>query len=125
MIRSRLLSAATGMPVRFSGRLRAGALVIATAVMLAGCGSVGAPLLALGGATATTINTNKLPTDHIADYFTGQDCNSVRQSQDGGPLCRPYEMGVIEEPRYCYKSLGSITCYTEPDPYRDGRYYVQ
>lgn len=106
-------------------RARVCVLTLLTAFVLTGCDSVSTPLLALSGATATTINTNKLPTDHIADYFTGQDCNSVRQSKDGGPLCRPYEQGVIEEPRYCYKSLGTITCYTEPDPYRDGRYYVQ
>lgn len=108
-----------------SNRLQTGFIILMVGIFLSGCESVATPLLALGGATATTINTNKLPTDHIADYFTGQDCNSVRQSKDGGPLCRPYELGVIEEPRYCYKSLGTITCYTEPDPYRDGRYYVQ
>jgi len=108
-----------------TGRLRVAIMIVATGFLLSGCESVATPLLALGGATATTIHTNKLPTDHIADYFTGQDCNSIRQSQDGGPLCRPYQQGVIEEPRYCYKSLGTITCYTEPDPYRDGRYYVQ
>ncbi|MEQ9487549.1 MAG: hypothetical protein RIM72_01000 [Alphaproteobacteria bacterium] len=124
MIRSRLLSA-IGWPVPLPGRLRPVAVALAAGLSLAACSGVSAPLIALGGATATTINTDKLPTDHIADYITGQDCNSVRQSRDGGPLCRPYEMGVIEEPRYCYKSLGTITCYTEPDPYRDGRYYVQ
>ena len=117
----------SGMGRFLPGKLRIQSclFLLLTGFVLSGCGSVATPILALSGATATTINTNKLPTDHIADYFTGQDCNSVRQSKDGGPLCRPYELGVIEEPRYCYKSLGTITCYTEPDPYRDGRYYVQ
>ena len=117
----------SGMGRFLPGKLRIQSclFLLLTGFVLSGCGSVATPILALSGATATTINTNKLPTDHIADYFTGQDCNSVRQSKDGGPLCRPYELGVIEEPRYCYKSLSTITCYTEPDPYRDGRYYVQ
>lgn len=87
---------------------------------LSGCSGVEPQFAAMAAATTTTINTQKLPTDIIASLFTGKDCSTPRQSVDGGPLCRPYDQGVIEKPVYCYRSLADTTCYEEPDPYRDG-----
>lgn len=89
-------------------------------VALAGCGGAEPGFLALSAATSTVINSDKLPTDFIADAVTGLDCNSIRQSMDKGPLCRAPEQRVIERPVYCYRTLGTINCYDQPDPYRDG-----
>ena len=87
---------------------------------LSGCSGVEPQFAAMAAATTTTINTNKLPTDIIAGFVTGKDCSTPRQTRDGGPLCRPFEQGVIEKPVYCYRSLADVTCYNEPDPYGDG-----
>lgn len=107
-------------------RFRTTAAVV-LALLLGGCGIGGVEptFLAMAGATATVINTDKLPTDFIAEAVTGLDCNSVRQSRDGGALCRSPHREVIERPIYCYRSLGTVNCYDEPDPYRDGRQPVK
>ena len=106
------------------GRAKIACTLIST-LFLAGCG-VGEPLAL--GATATTsfIMEDKLPTDYVAEVFTGKDCSYVRRLEDGGPLCRSQDYGqVIEKPVYCYKSLGNVTCYERPDPYGDGTQPVQ
>ncbi|RVU38784.1 hypothetical protein EOI86_05815 [Hwanghaeella grinnelliae] len=103
---------------RRSGAGRIGAVLAILA--LAGCGGAEPGFLALTAATSTVINSDKLPTDFIADAVTGLDCNSIRQSMDKGPLCRAPEQRVIERPVYCYRTLGTINCYDQPDPYRDG-----
>jgi|GEM_PF-1224220 len=87
---------------------------------LSACGGAEPGFLALTAATSTIVNSDKLPTDFIADAVTGLDCNSIRQSMDKGPLCRAPEQRVIERPVYCYRTLGTINCYDQPDPYRDG-----
>ena len=110
---------------RPAGVLRTLGACLIIAVTTVGCSGVELPFAALSSATSTTINTDKLPTDHLADYITGLDCNSVRQSREGGPFCIEPTLGVIEQPKYCYSSIGGITCYASPDPYRDGRQVVQ
>lgn len=89
-------------------------------VALSACSGAEPGFIALTAATSTIINSDKLPTDFIADAVTGLDCNSIRQSMDKGPLCRAPEQRVIERPVYCYRTLGTINCYDQPDPYRDG-----
>ena len=93
---------------------------VLTILALAGCSGAEPGFLALTAATSTVVNSDKLPTDFIADAVTGLDCNSIRQSMDKGPLCRAPEQRVIERPVYCYRTLGTINCYDQPDPYRDG-----
>jgi len=93
------------------------------ALMLAGCGAEPG-FLAVAGATSTIVNTDKLPTDFIAEAVTGLDCNSIRQSRDKGPLCRAPEQRVIERPVYCYRTLGDMNCYEQPDPFGDGAQQV-
>lgn len=87
---------------------------------LTACSGAEPGFIALAAATSTVVNSDKLPTDFIADAVTGLDCNSIRQSEDKGPLCRAPEQRVIERPVYCYRTLGNINCYDHPDPYRDG-----
>lgn len=107
-----------------SARGRRLVFAVCTAAAVAGCGGADAGFLAVAGATSTIINTDKLPTDFIADAVTGLDCNSIRQSRDKGPLCRAPEQRVIERPVYCYRTLGDMNCYERPDPFGDGAQQV-
>lgn len=108
-------------PARRAGKGFLTAAILALP-LLGGCTGAEPGLVLLGGAAATVIAQDKLPTDYIADAATGLDCNAVRQSRDGGPWCRSQQYGtVIEAPIYCYRTLADITCYERPDPYRDGK----
>ena len=112
---------------RLKRRFRPAGIAVAVATgLIAGCTGVEPAFVLMSGATATVVNNNKLPTDFIGDAVTGLDCNSIRQSREGGPYCRSAQAGlVIERPKYCYRSIADITCYDEPDPYRDGKALVQ
>jgi len=93
--------------------------VLAAALLTAGCGNP-ASFYVLSAATSSFINSDKLPTDHLAEAITGLDCSTVRMINDNGPLCRRENPIVIEPPLYCYRTLGSIDCYREPDPFNAG-----
>ena len=93
--------------------------LLGTALMvLAACGS--SSFLVLSGSVANFIQTDKLPTDYVAEWASGKECRALVAMKDGGPLCRKTfdAPRVYEKPVYCYRTLGSITCYDEPDPYR-------
>ena len=66
------------------------------------------------------VHTQNLPTDTIAEAVTGYDCSFVRQLKDGGTLCRNPHKEYVEAPRYCYRELGTVTCYNKEDPYNTG-----
>lgn len=111
--------------VKRPSRLGRFGFLLSMGLMVSGCTGLEPGLALFTGATATTINADKLPTDLLAEYVTGLNCSSPRQSRDGGPLCRPHDQSVIEKPKYCYRSIAAVTCYDEPDPYRDGAEEVQ
>ena len=92
---------------------------LAAALLTVGCGNP-TSFYVLSAATASFVNSDKLPTDHLAEAITGLDCSTVRMINDQGPLCRREEPIVIEPPLYCYRTLGSIDCYREPDPFNSG-----
>lgn len=95
---------------------------------LSGCVLLTGPGLFAAG-MATIINTKKTPSDHAVSWMTGQDCSSVKYSQ-GRAYCAPTEEAKAradgrpfdddDRPEtygpYCYRTLGSVTCYREPDP---------
>ncbi len=89
--------------------------------LLAGClGGVGV-IQGISAITATSfVYTDKLPTDHLAEIATGQDCSLTRSTEDKGPICRSLTKETIKEPLYCYKELGGVTCYRHDDPYYRG-----
>ena len=88
--------------------------ILALGLALAACGTETLAVASM----ATIINTDKLPSDYIAELTTGQDCNTIRASRDGGQVCRDPNAGqVYERPVYCYRTLGQITCYDKPEPY--------
>lgn len=94
-------------------------LAVSAAILLAGCGAETGFAVATGAA-ATVMSTKKLPTDLVADAVTGLDCNSIRQMEDNGTYCRSPDQRVIEKPKYCYRTLGVVSCYATEDPYGDG-----
>ena len=75
----------------------------------------------LGAGLANFIHTDRVPTDYIAEYASGQECNLLKSIEDGGPLCRnSFNPTVVEPPLYCYRTLGEPSCYVSPDPYKTG-----
>ena len=112
----------------FSARVTGRAARIATLILLTATTSacVNEPFGAATLATTSFIMEDKLPTDYIAEAVTGKDCSYIRRLEDDGPFCRSQDYGqVIEQPIYCYKSLGNVSCYRSPNPYGDGVLPVQ
>ncbi len=72
-----------------------------------------------GGAEAiSVIGTDKTVVDHIVSIGSGKNCSTIRREQ-GRSYC------VEDEPQirqniYCYKSIGTVTCYDRPDPHNMG-----
>ncbi len=103
---------------RKRGRARPGLLGSALTLLAGACGT--GSFYMLSATLATFIETDKLPTDYIAEFASGKECRTVVAIKDGGPLCRDSfaEPKVYEKPIWCYRTLGAITCYSEPDPYK-------
>lgn len=85
----------------------------------------GLALLSIG----TIIATDKTPTDHLATVATGQDCSSVKYSktkkycertskpENEADTALYGQNGKYEGTGpFCYRTLGKINCYTQPDP---------
>ena len=68
------------------------------------------PLLGGCGVAAVTM------LDETMSSFTGKECRVKHAFQDDKALC--YQAVALPEgPRvYCYKTLGGIDCYREPNP---------
>jgi hypothetical protein len=87
---------------------------------LSACGGAES-VFVLGAGLANFIHTDRVPTDYIAEYASGQECNLLKSIEDGGPLCRnSFNPTVVEPPLYCYRTLGEPSCYVSPDPYKTG-----
>ena len=99
------------------GRCKAGLVIVLSAAFIAACGSTST--VYFGAATlANFVYTDKLPTDYLAEFASGQECNFLKAQKDGGPMCRDsFERIVFEPPIYCYRTLGEIACYEKQDPY--------
>jgi hypothetical protein len=96
-------------------------VVFAPIVMLAvaSCGTES--VIAIGAGLASFIHTDQVPTDYVAEYASGKQCNLLKSLEDGGPMCRDFfERRIIEKPIYCYRTIGEPTCYATPDPYGTG-----
>ena len=77
----------------------------------------GIPLLGQADAVAL-VGTDKTIVDHFVSISSGKNCSTVRREQ-GLHYCEEDEPEII--PRvYCYNTLGRVTCYDRPDPYRSG-----
>jgi hypothetical protein len=98
-------------------RAPTGVTILIAALLVAACGTETSVYL-LGAGMANFIQTDRLPHDYLAELVTGKECNTLAAMRDKGPLCRDsFNPQVYEKPIYCYRTLGQITCYEEPDPY--------
>ena len=111
------------------------ALIIISSSLLSACESTAA--VVIGAASiATFVQTDKAVTDHAASYFTGQDC-SILYAVNDEEYCQDEDAKAAEElaareaaeaqqaQSYCYRTLGKISCYREPDPLASGYARVQ
>ncbi|MCC7166907.1 MAG: hypothetical protein IT565_04980 [Rhodospirillales bacterium] len=73
----------------------------------------------LGVELVSLVATGKTASDHLMSMATGQDCSTIRAKEEGR-YCVSRLGDPIKKPDvYCYRTLGKITCYKEPDPYGD------
>lgn len=105
--------------------------LIAVLFTLSGCLlATGPGLFALS--TATFINTKKTVGDHAVTWMTGQDCSTLKYTKGEG-YCRPREGEEVQDGAnygpdgtylsmgpYCYRTLGRVTCYDQPDSMASG-----
>jgi hypothetical protein len=65
------------------------------------------------------VATGKTASDHIVSLSTGKDCSTIR-AKDEGQYCVSKNPPIQRPDVYCYRTLGQVSCYREPDPYGDG-----
>ena len=100
------------------------AAIIVLGLLVSGCefySLVPRPLIKTVGnlsiiSAGTVMATDKTIPDHLASYRNGKDCSSVRVEQ-GRTYCKEDEPNPIPV-AHCYRTIGDVTCYAEPDPAR-------
>jgi hypothetical protein len=101
------------------------ALLAGLGPILAGCG-IPAVVPALGiaaGVEGISLNqTGKTASDHLTSWVTGEDCNVLRSTKDGGSYCRSaaelaQAQAALHRPYLgdCYRLRSGVTCYDTPD----------
>lgn len=89
----------------------------AASMVLGGCAVPVAA--AIGAAEFTTLtSTKKSMVDHVTSSAVGENCSIVAFTETGR-YCQA-EVTVQRPPVYCYRSLGGVDCYAQPDPSRVG-----
>lgn len=110
------------------------ALMPALALSLQAC-ALGPTVLMAGASMTSLAHTDKTLGDHVATWAFDKDC-SILYATDGEPYCQRFE---TEEERlaaeaeaaaqraqtYCYRTLGAISCYREPDSMASSQARVQ
>ena len=66
----------------------------------------------------TVMGTEKTIMDHVISLSSGKDCSAVNLEK-GQYYCAEDEPTINQE-IFCYNTLGSVTCYAKPDPYKGG-----
>ncbi len=94
-------------------------IVAAFAAFLAVGGCVGNFPTFAAAQGASAISTGKTVTDMVLSYASGKNCSTKRQEM-GLTYCEEDEKNPTPNV-YCYRTLGRVTCYAQPDPHRDGR----
>ena len=94
-------------------------LTILLALPLLSCDPATATAVLVGSSAASLAHTNKTVPDHIASWATGEDCSLIRYTEGDGPYCQA-EGDLLQSEGEggftCYRTLGAIDCYSEPDP---------
>lgn len=111
-------------------RCKAASILVALMLPTALGACAGTAAVAMAGFSATSFAlTKKLPTDHLASWITGEDCSAL-EAERTGQYCRTEaEVAAAEAaadpgaqpPVYCYRTIGEITCQSEPDPTAESR----
>lgn len=78
---------------------------------LTGCGS----LFLVEGTSA--VISGKTVSDHAVSILSGKDCSGTR-TQRGQTYCVEDELVINQSSLYCYRTLGGVTCYDQPDQRR-------
>ena len=87
----------------------------------------------VGVSVASLVHTDKTITDHVVSSIEDKDC-SVLHVVDKEPYCQDklgFEENLDANDRaeqarsYCYRTLGSISCYRQPDAMASGYARVQ
>jgi hypothetical protein len=65
---------------------------------------------------ASVFASGKTASDHVVSLLSGKNCSVVR-TERGLSYCIEDQV-FIESRVFCYKTLGSVTCYNRPDPRR-------
>ncbi len=81
-------------------------------------------LMALGGCAAATpfgaveaasvMASDKTLSDHAISVVSGKDCSILRREQ-GRTYCAEDEVHPVYRKMHCYRTLGRVTCYDQPD----------
>lgn len=70
-----------------------------------------------GASLVSLAHTEKTLGDHFNTWAFDRDCSTLRFTE-GGEYCEqhPAEQTMAQEdPVYCYRNLGGVTCYREKD----------
>ncbi|GAB4367287.1 MAG: hypothetical protein Kow00114_25840 [Kiloniellaceae bacterium] len=78
-----------------------------------------------GASLVTFVHTDKTISDHVATWAFDEDCSTLALA-NGEDYCRPFpteeelaaaeaEAAARQAGTYCYRTLGAISCYREPD----------
>ena len=61
--------------------------------------------------------------DTLMSWSSGMDCKLERleRTQVNQPACYPKDYKVAEAPLYCYRTIGRVECYGQPDSFADNR----
>ncbi len=95
-------------------KLKSGLAVLVMAITLPLAGCTG-ELFAVESISAAVFD--KTASDHLVSLVSGKDCSFLRVEQDKS-YCVEDARVIQQSHLYCYPTLGSVTCYTEPDPQR-------
>ena len=85
--------------------------VFPAALTLAACEP--ASMLATGATMVSVIQSEETLTDKALSWALDKKC-SIFQAARGEQYCR--SKGPDLPAQYCYRNLGGITCYSQPDP---------
>ena len=70
-------------------------------------------MIATGATFVSVIQSEETMTDKALSWALDKNC-SIFQIARGEQYCQKSGPDIPEQ--YCYRTLGSITCYAEPDP---------
>lgn len=115
------LHSAVGLS-RFRSKVLLVVLILASPLALGGCEITTAGAV-YGLVEGSSLNqTGKTASDHLISTITGQDCNLLRYQQTGKYCLSSAELAQMDAASrrdnagYCYRTIGLVTCYDQPDP---------